>query len=244
MRRLSLLIHGDSGVGKTPLANTAPGPRLLIDTEGGWQYLPNKLVSWDPRGALPEGIDEDTTVVVRVNNDFQQIDLAYQWLASGQHPFRSLIIDSLTEMQERMKRTISASSFQQQDWGTLLERMNTLILQFKDLADDEAPFPLDCVVFTAGSEYSEKVQLKTASVQGSLIKRLPYKVAVCAYMDRTAEDQPYLLIAKLNSIQAKDRTTMLKAKYGQTIPPNAENQIDIRELMAVLNPEINQQSVA
>lgn len=243
-----MLIHGHSGVGKTPVANTVPGPRLLIDTEGGWQWLRNHTVVWDPRTEDPrniEGITEDTTVVVRITDDFQVLDLVYQWLASGGHPFKSLVIDSLTEMQEKMKRTISIGAFEQNHWGTLLERMNTLILQFKDLADDSAPFPLDCVVFTAGSVYSEKVQKKTAFVQGQLLVKLPYKVSVVAYMDRTPDDLPYFLISPLGEIDAKDRTGYLKEHYGQYIQANPETQrLNLRELMAVLNPEINQESVA
>lgn len=203
---------------------------------------------WDPRTQDPrslEGLTDDTTIVVRIRDDFQVMDLVYQWLASGAHPFRSLVIDSLTELQEKMKRTISIGAFEQNHWGTLLERMNTLILQFKDLADDEAPFPLDCVVFTAGSVFSDKVQKKTAFVQGQLLVKLPYKVSVVAYMDKEVTGEPFLLVAPIAEVDAKDRTGYLTEHYGNKIMANADTKkLDLRELMAVLNPEITQENVA
>lgn len=247
MRRLSMLLHGHSGVGKTPVANTSPGPRLLIDAEGGYQWLPNHKVRWDPRKVNPLDIPdltEDTTVYVRLDKDFGLLDLVYQYLVTGPHPFKSLVIDSLTELQERMKKSVTANVFEQKDWGVLLERMGTLILQLKDLADDEAPYPLECVVFTAGSVFSDKVQKKTAFVQGQLLIKLPYKVSVNAYLDRTPEDVPYMLIAPLGEIDAKDRTTLLKAAYGTHIGPDASGNLDIRNLMKVLNPELSEESIA
>lgn len=244
MRRLSALIHGNSGVGKTPVANTTPGPRVMIDCEGGAMWLPNHVVKWNPRTTNPNdlpGLTEDTTVVVRVTSDYQILDLVYQYLTMGPHPFKSLIIDSLTELQENAKKTITTGTFEQQHWGTLLERMQAIIMQFKDLADEESPFPLECVIFTAGSVLSDKTNKKTAYVQGQLQTKLPYKVSVVGYLERDLQDLPHLVISPIGEIDAKDRTTILKAHYGTTITGPT---IDLRQIMAVLNPEINEEPIA
>ncbi len=97
-RRLSMVVHGDSGVGKTRLSWTAPTPALLLDAEGGYEWMPKPPRMWNPAGPLPENIQPDEIIAVWAQ-DFNDLTLAYQWLQSGQHPFNSVIIDSITEVQ-------------------------------------------------------------------------------------------------------------------------------------------------
>jgi len=74
LRSLTLLVHGGPGAGKSWLANSAPGPRLLFDAEGRAQHLkkmpertPQRLARWNPRDAIPaESSDPDVTTVVSV----------------------------------------------------------------------------------------------------------------------------------------------------------------------------------
>jgi len=234
MRRLSILIHGFSGVGKTPLANTAPGPRLMIDSEGGYQWLRTPVVMWDPRTdpALLE-INEDTTVVVRAN-DLEPINQCLSWLVKGAHPFRSVIIDSLTELQEKAKKSINTGPFEQRDWGLLLERLNNLILVFKELTENKVK-PVDCVVLTAGSFISDKTGKVSPYVQGGLALKLPYKVAVLAHLARSDEDKPYMVIKPVGGIEGKDRTGYLQETYGPTIKAGESNKLDLSELLKVVN---------
>ena len=43
------VIHGESGAGKSQLADTIPGPRLILDAEGGSEFTPSwpKQI-WNP----------------------------------------------------------------------------------------------------------------------------------------------------------------------------------------------------
>ena len=51
---LSILIHGESGVGKSWLADSVPGPRLVLDAEGRARYTPSgPKVAWNPRDSEP-----------------------------------------------------------------------------------------------------------------------------------------------------------------------------------------------
>ena len=48
--RLKALVHGDSGVGKSWLGASTPGPRLILDVEGGSHFAKakDKEVTSDP----------------------------------------------------------------------------------------------------------------------------------------------------------------------------------------------------
>src|SRR4051812_37348502 len=118
---LSLLVHGLPGKGKSTLANTAPGPRLVLDVEGGSNWLPGKKVYWtDVNQPPPMDIDADTTVILNIPNP-NTLLMAYQWLSTREHKFQSVILDSLSEMQKRFVDLIAGTNqMKQEDWGTLL----------------------------------------------------------------------------------------------------------------------------
>src|SRR6266516_4777823 len=46
--RLSALIHGDTKLGKSTLANTAPKPCLVLDAEGSWRFTIGRKIYWNP----------------------------------------------------------------------------------------------------------------------------------------------------------------------------------------------------
>lgn len=49
MQGLTMILHSFSGVGKSLLADTAPGPRLILDAEGGSRFTPSQpKIHWDP----------------------------------------------------------------------------------------------------------------------------------------------------------------------------------------------------
>lgn len=47
------MIHGETGAGKSWLANSAPGPRLVLDAEGRADYLHDTIA--DPSGKTGSG---------------------------------------------------------------------------------------------------------------------------------------------------------------------------------------------
>src|SRR5262245_40413694 len=123
-RSLTMIVHGESGAGKSWWAGPAPAPRLVFDIEGGVRFTPSRKVSWDPRMALPPDDGSWDTAVVTVP-DMDMLGRGYQWLTSGQkHPFKSVVIDSLTEAQQRFKDKLGAPGelLRIQDWGELGDR--------------------------------------------------------------------------------------------------------------------------
>lgn len=215
-RRLTAVIHGESGVGKSYLIDGMPGPRLIFDAEGGTDFTPSPKVAWTDLGKAPPDVDEDTTTVVNVR-EFQDLVRAYHWLNSGKHPFRSVAMDSITEIQKKCKDTIGArEAFDQRMWGVLLDRMEGCVRDFRDLKKHPIK-PLDCVVIVALShERSGKIR---PNVQGQLASTLPGFMDIVGYMynEVTVEDESVasmevvrkLLTAPIDNFTAKDRTGRL-----------------------------------
>jgi hypothetical protein len=82
------LFYGDVGVGKTRLCGSADAvpqlrPVLVIDVEGGTFTL---------RSCYPDA------EVVKVTT-WMDLERIYHELASGQHPYQTIVVDSLTELQ-------------------------------------------------------------------------------------------------------------------------------------------------
>ena len=104
MGAISILVHADTKVGKSTFGNTTPAPRLLLDAEAAYRFLPGTKVFWDPmteeppklgRGRVSAKLDSpvediawDTCVVVV--REYAVLLRAYEWLNSGRHQFRSV----------------------------------------------------------------------------------------------------------------------------------------------------------
>lgn len=173
---ITVLIHGESGVGKTWTGVTTPGPRLVLDVEGRSRFTPTKKGQWNPLNPPPETVEETTIVTVR---DLSTMQMAFQWLASGNHPWKSVTIDSITELQKRvLDETVGQRQPETQDWGTLLRRMEALIRAFRDLTNHPTN-PLSMVVFIAMSIVKDEKY--RPHLQGQIATTLPYYVDLLLY---------------------------------------------------------------
>lgn len=233
-RSLSLIVHGEPGTGKTRLGATAPAPRLVLDIEGGSRFLPVKKIIWDPMTqAPPTPSDEWDTCIVYVR-DYKVIKRTYDWLAAGKHPFRSVIIDSLTEAQKRLIDQVSGTDQPtQQDWGAILRTLEDFVRKLRDLTF-HATFPLETVVVICLSHMRDgKFR---PFVKGQLELSLPGFVDVVGYLYNEAtpegEVERKLLISPLGQFDAKDRTGLLTEKYGSVIV-----QPNIATILSTIFPE-------
>lgn len=177
---INMIVYGPKGCGKSYLGDTAPGPRVVLDAEAGSRFTPSRKKQWDPvneRPPQPDGTWDTALVTVR---DFRTVMKAYEWLASGDHPFRSVIIDSVSEIQQRAVDDIAGTNaMQKQDWGQLLRIVSDLVRKFRDLISHPVR-PLDAVVFIAMARQVEGTW--QPHVQGQLAVTLPYYVDVVSYM--------------------------------------------------------------
>jgi hypothetical protein len=235
---LSMVVYGESGVGKTRLAMTTPAPRLFLDVEGRSRYaLPygGTYEEWDPATPPPKAAELPDTTVVKVRS-WDTVGKVYTWLNTTPHPWKSLIIDSLTELQKRVIDAIAGTAqMQMQDWGVLLRRMEAMVRSFRDLT--EAQHPLTTVLFTAMAH--EKAQRIRPMLQGQLGDTLPYYVDVSGYLDIRLDPSDNtqvvrcLVIQPQANIVAKDGTDVLTRTYGPVVA-----NPDIQQMLAVIEKNL------
>jgi hypothetical protein len=211
-RSLSLLIHSPSKTGKTTLGATAPLPICILDAEGGSKFLPGSpslaeiygrsfsVIAWNPAQPPPlyDGTWDAAIVSIHAWQDVQQ---AGQWLASGQHHFTSLVVDSITEIQRRLKKNlVGTEQLRIQDWGRLLTEMDDAIRGLRDMTINPHN-PIRVVVFIAETRQTGNDQKWRPSMQGQIGAALPYLVDITGYlfieMTPDAQGQPTIPVRKL-----------------------------------------------
>lgn len=241
---ISMLIHAEEKVGKSCFGQTSPAPRLVLDAEGGskvprrrlstGRFVKQKKIKWDPvheRPPVDDGTWQTCHVMVR---KYADIDAAYAWLNAGDHPFRSVVIDSITEVQKRCKDSISGMDTpSERDWGLLLIKVEGLVRAFRDLTSHPQT-PLDAVVILALT--MEKNGRRKAAVQGALGVSLPGFVDVEGYMyvknEEDGTSTRKLLITPKDGFAAGDRTHVLSQHYGSVV-----TNPDIEEMLEIYNDE-------
>ncbi len=207
-----MVVHGESGAGKSHLADTAPGPRLILDVEGGTRFTPSRKFLWDPRGPVPELGPEDTALVYVTK--FDDIERALQWLPTGQHPFRSVVLDSLTELQKRaVDMLVGTAAMQQQDYGALLRKVEAIVRTLRDLTMNPLR-PVEVIAIVAGTrEKGAKNPVMRPLLTGQIAEQLAYFVDVQGYLTVTqgadGQLERSLQVVPINDIAAKDRTGRL-----------------------------------
>jgi len=144
--KLKMLIYGPPGVGKTSLASTANNHEatsevLFINVEGG--VLSVSEAESMHLAKIPSVVDL---------KNFDQLDEIFWFLAKGDHPFKTVCVDSLSElqlvniegiMQGHMdrgnisstagKKRSSIDDVWQEDYGISTQQMKRVVRRFRDL---------------------------------------------------------------------------------------------------------------
>lgn len=238
---LAAVIHGESGSGKSYFGGTAPAPRLILDAEGGSRFirsnkrktLPNGSKSWNPLTEEPPVADGTWDACFVDVFQWKEIDAAYQWLASGKHGFKSVIIDSLTEAQKRLVDDVAGTDQPSlQDWGTIGRHFEDIIRKFRDLSRHPVS-PVNVVMLCLSHLRDKEVR---PFLKGQLELSLPAFVDVVGYLYTsvsTTEGNKLdrnMLISPANNVIAKDRTAVLTDAYGMVVSEaDFANWLDLLE---------------
>lgn len=142
-RGISGIIYCDPGVGKSTAAATLPvGETIIINTEAGLgPYLGTNHVVFD------------------LKTDLSQIDMLYKFLRTEKHPFKYVVLDNVSELQDWMVNQLVG--MRGKDFATLSEygdaafKMVEYLHLFRDLVEKGI-----CVVFNA---WEEAIMLKNDS---------------------------------------------------------------------------------
>jgi hypothetical protein len=179
-RSLTAIVYGSSKVGKSTLSVTSPAPRLYLDVESASRFLDIKPILWNPAADPPPEDDGTWDTCVVPTRDWGTVEQAYKWLASGKHPFKSFIIDSISELQQRYIEQISGrGQMRQQDWGDAFRTVAGLVRDIRDLTLHPTQ-PLDCVVLVAMAKQVDDKWRPHA--QGQLGTTLPYYLDLVGYL--------------------------------------------------------------
>lgn len=238
---LSILVHADSKVGKTTFSATSPQPILALDAEGGWKFIPLRKVLWDPQQGPPPAYDGTWDVCVVMVRDWATVQMVEQWLVSGQHHFKSLVVDSISEIQRRCKANmVGTEQMKMQDWGQLLALMDATIRGLRDLTLHPTN-PLQAVVFIAETRQSQSGKWKPY-MQGQISVALPYWMDIVGYLfvqdTLDANGQPSgkmrrLLISPHNDFEAGER---VQGRLGGVVDhPN------VAAMLQAVYPQLQQQ---
>jgi phage nucleotide-binding protein len=208
--KINMLVYGEPGVGKTVLAASAAAipemsPVLIIDIEGG------------TLSAAKMGFD-CKTVRVKKWNDMQKV---YDALYRGNHPYKTIVLDSLTEIQKFSMAEIMVKVVEEdgdrdpevpsiREWGKNGEQTRRVVRGFRDL-------PMNSI-FTclsdADRDKSGNVTKTRPSLSGKLKAEVAGFVDIVAYMyKKTVGDntQRLLMTSGTDKYVAKDRSDSLPA---------------------------------
>lgn len=127
---VSMILYGRSGTGKTTIASTFPKPILILD------------IKEEGTDSIADYSDDEIKVLpVESWDDIEQM---YWYLESGKHPFKSVVIDTVTQMQELcLKDQLQQAGkdfASQQIWGNVAGQMKTWTMNFRDLTGLQVAF--------------------------------------------------------------------------------------------------------
>lgn len=211
-KTVNILVYGESGAGKTQLGGSADDvpemrPVLVVDIEGGTLTLAH---------TYPEA------EVVRVEtwDDMQKL---YDELLRGNHGYRTVVLDSLTEIQKFSMYQIMKDLTEKEpdrdpdipgmrEWGKSIEQMRRFVRAFRDL-------PMNAI-FTALSTTSKDPKTGTVTTRPALPGKLSSEVAafldIVAYLyvknirdGDTVKNSRLLLTGTTGNQVAKDRSGSL-----------------------------------
>jgi phage nucleotide-binding protein len=211
-RWVKSLVFAPSGAGKTVLLGTAQedertSPMMFLDFEGGDESL--------------AGLDIDVAEI-RSWDDWNEI---YEMLVSGDHGYKSLGVDSISETHKWALLTIldkegdtrkNKDLLEQRDYGTASVQVRRLMRAFRDL-------PMH-VFFTAHAkevEFPREGRIRVPDLAGQMAEEVAGLMSVVGYLAQYEEEGELhrtLLLHSFPKYRIKVRTP-----WGVVVNPELED---------------------
>jgi len=198
--KLKILIYGPSGVGKTSLYDGVKNA-LILDVEEGTSSLQKK-----------KEMAENGTKIFQLRS-WEDLQGIFQLIQQGKLSFNTIILDSVTEIQELCKERIletqdrnrvSPETPAQQDYGVLVERMRRMLRNFRALDSN--------IIYIARDRHTKNEmtgeERTRPDIVGQLQDDLPGAVDIVGYMFSSGGDRKIGFDLEGKWL-AKDRTNRL-----------------------------------
>lgn len=200
---LSFLVHGLPKAGKSTFADSGPTPRLVLDVEGSSYWTPSRKVYWDPLREPPPRPDGTWDTAIVLVREARTVSATYRVLNSGQHPFNSCSMDSVTEVQQRVIDDLAGNGKIERDhWNALLRQVSSMVRQYRDLITHPVK-PMWTMTFVAGTHLKEGRW--RPMVQGQAQDYLPYYVDVLGYLGAQQDGNRLMFIGPHPQFETGER---------------------------------------
>ena len=186
--KIKALIYGPAGCGKTVFTGTATDV-IFASAEGGLLSIADKKPSY---------------VEIKSVKDLKDL---YSFLKTQEHSYRTLVIDSITEINEIIKDEIekkTGHAMQLQDWGTLSKEILNMFRGFRDL-------PMN-VILVAQEQYitdEDKIKKIVPSLNGKAATSVAYFMDIVGYINIEADGTRWIETNTNRRLLTKDRSKLI-----------------------------------
>jgi len=207
-----ILIFGEQGTGKTTFLGTLPRPLLVLDC--------------NERGTMSIRGKGHKRIKVRNHQDLENI---YWYLATQKHPFKSLAIDTTTQMADIVMAHVLREDGHEGiphkgHWGGSTQLQKTLLIRFRNL-----PMP---VAFAA-----QLKRLNEDDLEDDEKNKVPMmSPAVRAILGAAVDVIGYTYIKEVDSTVKGKLVT--KYSYRMRIGPSSEILTKVRTIKEVKYPAV------
>lgn len=195
--KIKALIYGSSGSGKTVFGGTAKNV-IFASAEGGLLAIAEKRPHYK---------------AIKSHKDLKDL---YFYLLHEKHSYETVIIDSISEVNEIIKLEIESRTghaMQLQDWGTLSKDIRDLLRKFRDL-------PMH-VIFIAQEQYindEDKIKKIAPSLNGKSATDVAYFMDIVGYIHVENDGNRWIETSANKKLFTKDRSQ----KIGNDCPMDFE----------------------
>lgn len=185
---LKVLIYGPSKAGKTTFAGTAKDA-VFASAEGGLLAIAKKK---------PQNAKIKT---------FKDLNEFYLFLASGKHKYKTVVIDSISEVNDIIKDEIEqrvGRTMQQQDWGEHTKKVIGLLRKFRDL-------PMN-VIMIALEKYindEEKIKKIVPQLDGKSATKIVQFMDTVAYLHVEPDGTRWIESETSHKLLTGDRSNVI-----------------------------------
>jgi hypothetical protein len=186
--KIKALIYGPSGSGKTVFSGTAQRA-IYASAEGGLLSIANKSPDFVEIKSLKDLMD------------------LYIYLEKESHEYDTVVIDSITEINEIIKIEIEKRTGRQmqiQDWGELSKKIRDIFRKFRDL-------PMN-VLLIAQEHYitdEDKINKIVPSMNGKAATDIAYFMDIVGYIHIEANGTRWIETSTNKKLLTKDRSNTI-----------------------------------